>query len=185
MKRAIVKCKLKSRDDFVEKLAEIDMEFGPVYWIHDRIYVPRNYKKNSNYPRLLLRTEMKAVDRPPRYELILRRHIEDSGVDVVDRTVIKDYTEAANIVMQLGFELKAEVIRRRQEIIMNEGTQLYLDKVDGLAGTYAKLEADLDEKDKPADVIDDLINTFKVLGQSEKSVVRDAYSDFGSDATIV
>jgi len=177
MRKVIVKCHLKDRDEFEQKLSEIDMDFGPVYWQHDRVYVPRNYQKGNSYPRLLLRTEMKAVDRPARYELILRRHIEDANVDIVDSTVVKDYSEAANIIQQLGFKQQAEVSRRRQEIIMGEGVVLFLDKIDQKEGFYAKLEANLDENDKAEDVQHDLENTMKVLGLDVKNLITDSYAE--------
>ena len=44
MRKVIVKCKLKNRDEFERKLSDIDLDFSQVYWQHDRIYVPRNYK---------------------------------------------------------------------------------------------------------------------------------------------
>ena len=88
MKKVILKCKLTSRDKFEEKLSDIDLDFSAIYWQHDRVYVPRGYKRGMNLPRLIMRTEMKAVDKPPKYSLILRRHIEDSGVDVVEETSI-------------------------------------------------------------------------------------------------
>ena len=75
MKKVIVKCKLSGRDRFEQKLAEIDLDFSPIYWQHDRVYLPRGYKRGMNLPRLIMRTEMKAVDRPPKYFLLLRRHI--------------------------------------------------------------------------------------------------------------
>ena len=177
MKKVIVKCHLKDRDEFEQKLSEIDMDFGPVYWQHDRVYVPRNYQKGNSYPRLLLRTEMKAVDRPARYELILRRQIEDAYVDIVDSTVVKDYSEAANIIQRLGFKQQAEVSRRRQEIIMGEGVVLFLDKIDQKEGFYAKLEANLDENDKAEDVQHDLENTMKVLGLDVKNLITDSYAE--------
>ena len=91
MKKVIVKCKLKDKKDFERKLHDIEMDFSPVYWLHDRVYVPRNYQGHANYPRLVLRTEMKAVDKPAKYILIMRRHIEDSGIDIINETVVKDY----------------------------------------------------------------------------------------------
>ena len=177
MRKVIVKCHMKERDDFEQKLTEIGMDFGPMYWQHDRVFVPRSYQKGNNYPRLLLRTEMKAVDKPARYELILKRHVEDSGVDIVDATAISDYAEAANIIQQLGFKSQREVSRRRQEIKMGEGMVLFLDKIDHMDGFYAKLEADLAEGDKVNDVQTDLTNTLKVLGLDEKSLVKDSYAD--------
>ena len=81
MKKIIVKVHLgKSREAFEQKLSDIEFDFSPVYWQHDRVYVPRGYKRGENYPRMIMRTEMKAVDRPPRYFIILKRHIEDSGL---------------------------------------------------------------------------------------------------------
>ena len=91
MRKVIIKAKLSSRDRFEDKLSDIDLDFSPIYWQHDRIYIPRDYKRNSNYPRLIMRTEIRSVDKPPKYSLILKRHIEDSGVDVVEETTIKDY----------------------------------------------------------------------------------------------
>ncbi|MBQ3310254.1 hypothetical protein IJG73_02330 [Candidatus Saccharibacteria bacterium] len=178
MKRVIVKCKLKSPQEFERKLNEIEMNFGPVYWLHDRVYVPRNYQRHSSYPRLILRTEMRAVDKPAKYVMILRRHVEDSGVDIMNRTVVENYAEAANIIMQLGFKPQAEISYQRREIVMSEGTVMYLDKIEGMDGYFAKLEADLDEeKDKVSDVMEDLERTFKVLGQDKSTLVRDAYAE--------
>ena len=180
MKKVIVKCKLKDRDQFEQKLTEIDMDFAPMYWQHDRVYIPRNYQKRSSYPRLILRTEMRAVDRPPRYQLILRRHIEDSGIDIVDATPITDYSEAANIILQLGFQQQAEVSLRRQELVLGDHTRMFLDKIDGLAGYFAKIEAELADGDKVEDVRADLIHTFSVLGQPASSIIEDTYSDSSS-----
>lgn len=177
MKKVIVKCKLRNRDEFEQKLTDIEMDFLPLYWQHDRVYVPRGYQKQSNYPRMILRTEMRALDRPAKYSLIMRRHIEDSGVDVVHETVIKDYTEAASMILQLGFELQAEISRRRQDLKMGEGTKLFLDKIDGMAGFYAKIESELEDNERVAEVRADLINTLKVLGQDEKTVVTETYAE--------
>ena len=177
MKKVIVKCKLKNRDEFEKKLTEIDMDFSPMFWRHERIYVPRNYQKKSSFPRLVLRTEMKAVDRPAKYELELRRHIEDSGVDIIDTTIIRDYSEAANIILQLGFEAQNEVSSRRQELVLGKGTKLFLDKVDGVAGYYAKLEAELGEKDKVEEVKNEILSTFAQFGQDPSTIIEDTYSE--------
>lgn len=166
MKKAILKCKLSSRDKFEEKLSDIDLDFSAIYWQHDRVYVPRGYKSGMNLPRLVMRTEMKAVDKPPKYLLILRRHIEDSGVDVVEETIIKDYENTVNIILQLGFKPIGEVSRRRQDLKMGEGNYIYLDKIDGKNGYYAKIESNLSANDTVADAIEDLRKTFETLGES-------------------
>ena len=173
MKKVILKCKLKSRDDFEQKLSDIDLDFSPVYWQHDRVYVPKNYKPHSNFPRLIMRTEMKAVDKPAKYSFILRRHIEDSGVDIVEETKITNYEELVSIILQLGFKLAKEVSRRRQELDMGEGTFIYLDKIDSLPGYYAKIESDLSDKDSVFEAKQDLEKTFKTLGES--NFVEEAY----------
>lgn len=173
MKKVILKCKLSSRDKFEDKLSDIDLDFGAIYWQHDRVYVPRGYKRGMNLPRLVMRTEMKAVDKPPKYSLILRRHIEDSGVDVVEETSIKDYENTVNIILQLGFKPASEVSRRRQDLKMGEGTYIYLDKIENQPGYYAKIESTLAADDSVADVITDLKKTFETLG--ENNFIDNAY----------
>ena len=53
--------------------------------------------------------------------MILRRHIEDSDVDIVESTVVKDYVDAVNILYQLGFKNIAETSKRRQVAELGEG----------------------------------------------------------------
>lgn len=166
MKKVIKKCRIRNHDDFEKRLSDIDMDFGMVYWQHDRVFVPRNFKKNMNFPRLILRTEMRAVDRPARYELILKRHIEDSGVDIVDETVVKDYTETANLILQLGFKVESEVSRQRKDIDMGGGTVIHLDKVENLSGYYAKMESVISEGETVSEIETDLIETLSTLGEN-------------------
>lgn len=166
MRKSIVKCKLKNRDSFENKLSEIDLDFSPIYWQHDRVYVPKNYKPHANFPRLIMRTEMKSVDKPAKYYFILKRHIEDSGVDIVETTRVTDYEKLVNIILQLGFKPIAEVSRRRQDLKMGEGTYIYLDKVDNLPGYYAKIESELTDKDSIIEARLDLEKTFQTLGES-------------------
>lgn len=173
MKKVILKCKLKNRDDFEQKLSDIDLDFAPMQWQHDRIYVPRNYNPNSNFPRLIMRTEMESVDKPAKYYFILKRHIEDSGVDIVEQTRVTDYEKLVNIILQLGFKPIKEVSRRRQELSMGEGTMIYLDKVDHLPGYYAKIESELQTTDSVEAAREDLEKTFRTLG--ETSFVDKAY----------
>ncbi len=176
MKKIIVKVRLgKSRESFEQKLSDIEFDFSPVYWQHDRVYVPRGYKRGMNYPRLIMRTEMKAVDRPPKYEIILKRHIEDSGLDVVYSTLIRDYTEAVGIIQQLGFKLLSEVSRKRQEIKMAEGTVLYLDKVEGINGFFSKIETVISEKDSVERTKEEVVSTFRSL--DENNFVDESYAE--------
>ena len=173
MKKVILKCKLKSRDEFEQKLADIDLDFSPVYWQHDRVYVPKNYKAHANFPRLMMRTEMKAVDKPAKYYFILKRHIEDSGVDIAETTSVSDYEKLVNIIMQLGFRSAGEVSKRRQDLKMGEGTFIYLDKIDGENGYFAKIESELEGGDSVLEAKQDLKKTFQTLGES--GFVESAY----------
>ena len=166
MKKVIIKCKLKSRDAFEQKLSDIDLDFSPICWQHDRIYIPKSYKPNSNYPRLVMRTEMESVDKPAKYYFILKRHIEDSGVDIVEETKVTDYEKLVNIILQLGFKPTAEVSRRRQSLKLGEGTFIYLDKIDNLPGYYAKIESELSSGDSVTEAKADLEKTFQTLGES-------------------
>ncbi len=175
MRKVIVKTKLSSRDKFEEKLSDIDLDFSAIYWQHDRIYIPRDYKKNSNYPRLIMRTEMKSVDKPAKYSLILKRHIEDSGIDIVEETLVKDYENAVNIILQLGFKLASEISRRRQDLNMGEGTVIYLDKIETLPGYYAKIESEITPDDSAVEARLDLEKTFNTLGES--NFINSPYSE--------
>ena len=173
MRKAILKCRLKNRDDFEKKLSDIDLDFSPIYWQHDRVYTPKNYKPKSNFPRLIMRTEMKAVDKPAKYYFILKRHIEDSGIDIIEETEVKNYEEIVSIILQLGFKLAKEVSRRRQTLNMGEGTKIHLDKIDNLPGYYAKIESELTKKDSTIEAKTDLEKTFQTLG--EGNFVESAY----------
>ena len=145
MKRVTVKVKVDDIAEFEKRMREIDLEFEPTLYQHDRIYVPRGFKRGMNLPRLIMRTEMRSVDEPAKYKLILKRHIEDSGIEITDRSEVKDYAEIVNMLHQLGFVLAAEVSRRRKRITLGETSRIYLDKVDNLPGHYVKIETALDE----------------------------------------
>lgn len=173
MKKVIIKCKLSNHEAFKKKLSDIELHFSPVYWQHDRIYVPKNYQPHSNFPRLIMRTEMKAVDKPAKYYYILKRHIEDSGVDIIESTSVTDYEKLVNIILQLGFKPLAEVSRRREELRMDEGNLIFIDKVDNLPGYYAKIESNLSDKDSVFEARSDLEKTFRTLGES--NFVESAY----------
>lgn len=116
-----------------------------------------------------MRTEIKSVDKPPKYTLILKRHIEDSGVDIVEETAVGDYKNTVSMILQLGFKLLTEISRRRQDINMGEGTMIYLDKIEKLPGYYAKIESELSPNDSVTEVKADLEKTFRTLGETSFS----------------
>ena len=163
MKKSIVKVKLDSRSNFITALGEINMTFSEPYWQHDRIFVPKNYTREKSLPRLSLRTIVKDPSKDAIYALVMRRHFSDKNIDIINSTIVKDYTEAAHILHQLGYELKAEISRHREELVMGDTVKIYIDHIDGLQGYYAKIESDLADGDDPAAARDDLIETFKVL----------------------
>ena len=173
MKKIILKAKLKNRDRFEDKLNDIDMEFGAIYWQHDRVYAPRGFKRGMNLPRLVMRTDLQAIDEPPKYYLILRRHIEDSGVDIVEKTPVEDYTSAVNTILQLGFKQVGEVSRRRQTLEMGEGTIIHLDEIDGKNDSYVKIESILNSTDSVEAVKTDLAKTLETL--NETNFIDQAY----------
>lgn len=173
MRKVIVKCRVHDRDRFEKRLEGVDLEFSPVYWQHDRVFVPRGYKGRSNYPRLVMRTEMHAVDEPPQYLLSLRRHIEDSGVDIIEDTKLTDYEGMVNIILQLGFKQFGEVSRRREEIKMSENTMLYLDTLDSNDSVFAKIESVLDPKTPAINAKYELISTLRSFGETD--VIESTY----------
>lgn len=167
MKKVIVKCRVHDRDRFEKRLEGVDLEFSPVYWQHDRVFVPRGYKGRSNFPRLIMRTEMHAVGDAPEYLLSLRRHIEDSGTDIIEDTKITDYEGMVNIILQLGFKQVGEVSRRREELKISPTTMLYLDTLDTDDSVFAKLESVLNEKTSPLYEKSELISTLRSFGETD------------------
>lgn len=167
MKKLIVKTRLKNEKRFFRQLESIGVELSGVIWQHERIYVPAEYRPHMNFPRLVMRTEVVATDQPARYYLYLKRHIEDSGVDVMNFTSVGNYTEATGLVHQLGFRKMAEVSRQRQQVKLDEKTRIYVDKVEGVKGRFLKIEAELDE-DTPVGALRKQIDQIMgLLGQDE------------------
>ena len=175
MKKLVIKVRIKGRDEFEEKLDKLGRDLGAIFWQHDRIYIPRGYKRGQNYPRFVLRTEMRAVDRPAKYFLVLKRHIEDSGIEIENITQVKDYTEAVQMVMQLGFTLQGEVSKRRQETKLREGKMLFLDKIEGVAGFFAKIEMVVPEGAKIETTKEEILETFNSL--KEGGFIEKTYAE--------
>lgn len=175
MKRVTVKVEVKNPKELEQRMKEISLEFEPVLYQHDRVYVPRGYERGKNLPRFVMRTEMTAVDKPAVYKLIMKRHIEDSGIEITDRSVIRDYTEIVNMISQLGFVLASEVSRRRKRIKLSETSRIYYDTVDGLKNPYLKIETALDEGDKVSEVMADLKRTLKLFHLGSEDISQESY----------
>lgn len=114
-----------------------------------------------------MRTEMHAIDDPPTYLLSLRRHIEDSGIDIIEDVSITDYQGMVNVIMQLGFKQFGEVSRRREEIKISDNVMLYLDTLDSDDSIYAKIESVLSEHTPAALEKNELINTLRSFGETD------------------
>ena len=177
MRKIIYKTQIKDRDEFERKLSSLDFDFGPMYWQNTRVFVPKNYKNHQNYPRMNLVIEMRAVNRPAKYELVCKRHIEDSGVTIVHSTQVRDYAEAANILLQLGFELQAEVTRRRADVRINERTVVYLDRIDTLNEDFVKVEVELDDGESVQLAQQELESLLNNFGLREMNRVKETYAE--------
>ncbi len=177
MRKAILKIKLYRPQRLIDSLFEIHQEFSEPFWQHDRIFVPRGYSRDKSVPRISLRTIVRDPKTEAQYALVMRRHFSKTGLDVVNATEVKDYTEAAHILYQLGYELKAEVSRRRRELILGNSVRFFIDTVDGLPGNYAKIEADLREGEDIDDAIKDLIETFAALGFKKITPIKQTYGE--------
>ena len=175
MKKLIVKSQLQNREALDRQLTNIGMELSPVIWQHERVYLPHDYRPAMNFPRLVMRTEVRATDQPAIYSMYLKRHIEDSGIDWINFTEVKDYTEASGMIHQLGFRKVAEISRQRQELWLDDKTVIYVDKVDGLDNYYIKLEAELMEGGSVEFLRRDLFGILQMLGQ--ETFIMQAYFD--------
>ena len=131
MKLVIVKAKITDKISFLKRMHDSGHDFGKVVFQNDRVFLPRGYQPSRKLPKLMIRTEIIDPKRKPWYQLIQKRHLTDQNIDLVHMTPILDYTETAHIVQQLGFELRAEVVRNRQKLQVDDVT-FYLDDVDEL-----------------------------------------------------
>ncbi|MDR1032516.1 MAG: CYTH domain-containing protein [Candidatus Nomurabacteria bacterium] len=173
MKLISLKSKLKSTANLLKALSDVDLEFSEVYYQHDRVFLPRGYEEGSGLPRMVIRTYVpdgKDAD----YRLIVKRHSGGKGSDVVHSTLVADYTETVHILHQLGFSYAGEVAKHRQELDMEQGITLYLDKVEGL-GTYLKLESRVAKNESVEDVQSDLSQILQVLGIKEEDIFAESY----------
>ncbi len=185
MKRVAVKVEVKDEAQLERRMNEISLEFEPVLYQHDRIFLQRGFRRGMNMPRLIMRTEMSASDKQAVYKLILKRHIEDSGIEIVQRTMVGDYTEMVGVLQQLGFELDSEVSRKRRKIELSETSRIYLDKVDGLDKTYLKIETALGPEDKVSDVMADLRRTLKLFQLHNDEITQKPYFELLKNRGII
>lgn len=174
MKLVIVKAKITDKIDVLKKISDTGHQFGKVVFQNDRIFLPRGYQVSRNLPKMMIRTEIIDPKRKPWYQMIQKRHIDTENVDLVHSTPVLNYTEAAHIVQQLGFELKAEVIRNRQKLQI-EDTVIYLDDVDEL-GSYIKIEREAKKGQDIEKVREELWDVLRVFGVDESQAEPDTYT---------
>lgn len=165
MKKIVLKSQVPDRAKLEKKVANIGMEFSPAVWQSERIYWPSDFRSGMNQSRLILRTEVAQADQPATYYLYLKRHIEDSGLDFMHVTTVGDYTEAIEIIKQLGYREAADVSRQRQTLQLDGHTVLYLDAVEGIDGAFLKLEVEMTDDTVPVDAVRaTLFETLELLG---------------------
>lgn len=164
MKKLIVKSLLKDRAEFEKRAIGVGLQFTPKYWQHERVYLPHDYQPKMNYPRMVLKTEMREADKTV-YIMELKRHLEQNGVDVVEATTVGDYTAATAIVQQLGFQKVAELARSRWEAVLANGVTVYLDEIEGMDGTFLKMEVMLEDESTAEEMRKELFEILKLLGQ--------------------
>ena len=174
MKLVIVKAKIIDKIDVLKKISDTGHQFGKVVFQNDRIFLPRGYQVSRNLPKMMIRTEIIDPKRKPWYQMIQKRHIDTESVDLVHSTPVLNYTETAHIVQQLGFELKAEVIRNRQKLQI-EDTVIYLDDVDEL-GSYIKIEREAKKGQDIEKVREELWDVLRVFGVDESQAEPDTYT---------
>ena len=174
MKLVIVKAKITDKISFLKRMHDSGHDFGKVVFQNDRVFLPRGYQPSRKLPKLMIRTEIIDPKRKPWYQLIQKRHLTDQNIDLEHMTPILDYTETAHIVQQLGFELRAEVVRNRQKLQVDDVT-FYLDDVDEL-GTYVKLERELKKDEDIEKIRRELWEVLKVLGVDKSNAEPDTYT---------
>ena len=174
MKLVIVKAKITDKISFLKRMHDSGHDFGKVVFQNDRVFLPRGYQPSRKLPKLMIRAEIIDPKRKPWYQLIQKRHLTDQNIDLVHMTPILDYTETAHIVQQLGFELRAEVVRNRQKLQVDDVT-FYLDDVDEL-GTYVKLERELKKDEDIEKIRRELWEVLKVLGVDKSNAEPDTYT---------
>ena len=174
MKLVIVKAKITDKISFLKRMHDSGHDFGKVVFQNDRVFLPRGYQPSRKLPKLMIRTEIIDPKRKPWYQLIQKRHLTDQNIDLVHMTPILDYTETAHIVQQLGFELRAEVVRNRQKLQVDD-VIFYLDDVDEL-GTYVKLERELKKDEDIEKIRRELWEVLKVLGVDKSNAEPDTYT---------
>lgn len=159
MRKVVVKAKLYTRTNFIEMFKNINQEFSEPYWQHDRLFVAGNYSYASDQPRLYLRTIAKDGDQNYQYHFILHRHLINSDFDIFHRSTFADYSELAMIIYHLGYDLKNEYARRRQELRLSQNIRIFVDKIEGLSSYYVKAEMLLSDEDDATVAKKDLIQT--------------------------
>lgn len=179
MKKLIVKSQLKDREAFLRKATNVGVEFSSTVWQHERVYRPSNYVPKSGFPRLNLMTERQNAEQEGTYSLVLKRHLEKSGVDLMNVTAVADYSETAEIIRQLGYQEVAEVSRQRQEARLDEKTVIYLDVVENLPGTFVKIEVTLSDEDDASRVRQEAFKTLSLFGQD--TFILQSYADLMSE----
>ena len=160
MKKIIVKAEVRDVDKLENRLMNLGYDFDPMYWQHSRIFVPRNYEEHNNFARM-----------------ICKRHLEKSKIDLVHETLVSNYAEAANILLQMGLIIQSEVSRTRQEVVLDNGITIYLDQIEHGRKSYIKFEAVLENESEAEEIRNRIEVLMMDLNILPDLVVKDTYGE--------
>ncbi len=161
MKKISIKLKIENS---VKVLANMHMggkEFSKEYSQFDRIFVPKNYRDYDDFnkiPQLIIRTN--TIDNKISNIMIMKR-IVNKDVIYYYQTQIMDYNQTAHIINNMGYELYAEVPKKRRKMVSGSITA-YLDEVDGY-GWFFKIEKTLkDDEPENTDELWDILTSLEL-----------------------
>lgn len=176
MRKIVIKAVLKDRDAAEMKLEALAPALGMPVWIHDRVFLPRGLSGGSgeqkNYLKMILRTEMWALDRPAVHFLIMRRRIADNDVDFENVSQVHNYAEVLMMIMQLGFEMKGQVMKMRQKTELNKIGILF-DKFQDK--DFIKIERKLDKGEDMAMIRGQMIELMMQIGIKPEDILEKPY----------
>lgn len=145
MRKLAIKIKVKNAVDVLAPMKAGGKVFGEEYSQFDRVFVPRGHEEVYDdfikVPQLLIRTN--EIKQQISHVMILKRSIS-SDLTYFFQTQVMDYNQTAHIVNNMGYELYAEVPKKRRKIVVGS-IIIYLDKIEGYDGWYLKLEKNLQD----------------------------------------
>ena len=175
MRIVAVKSKLPDVAALKKSLADIDFLFFPAIHEHDRVFVPTGFTHDPYPMSMVLRSTAADSKSAPTSSMIFRRYIPEKEFLLTHITEVKNYEDAAQILQQLGFTLRAEVTKHREICPFDSHTSIIHDHVPGL-GDFIKIEAKLKADQDPKALRDDLVATLGVLRLDPALITPHSYA---------